>query len=235
MILLTNGSIRSVIHKSYIPTKWRIWLFCAIFPLTKIYWSTVFDLRRMTSWDLLAMSEGWMVRKWRVTLGLVSPNIYSVFSWSFSIFAGAQRASHFSLVLAGVIVPCAQIHNDDMLEEIARLLQPGGRVVIREPTCPIGKPVAELFPSCSHCCFSLRPHAKKSHVLVGLSYDNRGSHCLSDEVDLALKPLVHAQCSSMKSRKGHSTFCGVLWHSARFACVLDKLQAILQTGVLLVC
>ena len=53
-------------------------------------------------------------------------------------YKGAQGASIYSAVLAGVIPPCSLIHSDDMLEEMVRIVQPGGRLLLREPTCPIG-------------------------------------------------------------------------------------------------
>ena len=65
------------------------------------------------------------------------------------VLTGVHRESSFETVLAGTVPPSSAIITDAMLEEIARVLKPGGRLVLREPTCPVG--MALPFPIARAC------------------------------------------------------------------------------------
>ena len=73
------------------------------------------------------------------------------------VLTGVHRESSFETVLAGTVPPSSAIITDAMLEEIARVLKPGGRLVLREPTCPIGMELP--FPiarACARACVCVR-------------------------------------------------------------------------------
>lgn len=50
-----------------------------------------------------------------------------------SLSAAAHRESSFDVVLSGVVPGSTAQHSAEVLAEIARILKPGGRVLLKEP------------------------------------------------------------------------------------------------------
>lgn len=46
--------------------------------------------------------------------------------------------SKFDVILSGTLSPASTIHTTELLVEFARLLKPGGSLMLREATCKIG-------------------------------------------------------------------------------------------------
>ncbi|XP_069073422.1 anamorsin isoform X2 [Pleurodeles waltl] len=52
------------------------------------------------------------------------------------LIKSAHKESSFDVVLSGLVQSSAAVHSSDVLAEIARILKPGGHVLIREPVSP---------------------------------------------------------------------------------------------------
>lgn len=48
-------------------------------------------------------------------------------------FSAAHRESSFDVILSGVVPGSTAQHSAEVLAEIARILKPGGRVLLKEP------------------------------------------------------------------------------------------------------
>jgi SAM-dependent methyltransferase len=49
-----------------------------------------------------------------------------------------HTASTFDYILSGCLSPASIIHTTPLLIEYSRLLKPGGKLILREPTCKLG-------------------------------------------------------------------------------------------------
>ncbi|XP_065184704.1 anamorsin homolog [Sycon ciliatum] len=91
---------------------------------------------------------------------------------------GAQRASSYGVVLAGVVPPCAVIHSDAMLEELSRVVSTGGQLVLREPTCPVGHVTNMRSPEKLHSALVLSGFTNVSQpAAVQQSAEDRAQLC----------------------------------------------------------
>ncbi|XP_073420995.1 anamorsin [Dendrobates tinctorius] len=52
------------------------------------------------------------------------------------LMTSSHTDSSFDLVLLGLVPGCSAIHSSDLLSEVARILKPGGTVLLQEPTDP---------------------------------------------------------------------------------------------------
>ncbi len=50
-----------------------------------------------------------------------------------------HKASSFGVVLSGYVQPAANVHQRELLFEIARILKPGGKVFLQEPVLLSGE------------------------------------------------------------------------------------------------
>ena len=58
------------------------------------------------------------------------------FSWHSLCFlpiAAAHPSSSFDVAISGLLSPSTYIHNTDILAEVARILKPSGKFLVREP------------------------------------------------------------------------------------------------------
>lgn len=52
---------------------------------------------------------------------------------SSSSFSAAHRESSFDVILSGMVPGSTAQHSVELLAEVARILKPGGRVLLKEP------------------------------------------------------------------------------------------------------